>query len=345
MRQTTTSNSSQYWIWKHPIKLLRYLEKNHLRQDREYVKSLIYNDYPDEGVMLIQNYDLTVDEKWDLITDFLIDQPQITSAGYGDQRMGKDGTITTIFEKVIERCRIRGIRIPRFVTLGNIKAPPFVKTGGYAHPLDWLEGKEQPNDMYFSFLNIPPGTAEQEVWIYCSEIETVLPAREGLAMENRLFSQLAGTLAQNHQKLFGLCKLASRVDINFIRDCNFKFFKFISPEKLAVEGIERDGVLSGLGQLLLPKSKDDKSSVLFSFDNQLIQLDHDLPEWWSSEYSEMYRDIDMAKVWEYIEVQFYNNMDLNSIRIACSQKFRKQLSMKELADHFGKGTTETKIKV
>lgn len=327
--ESITANSSRYWIYRHPTKLHRYLRRNHKLQDRITVGDLIFEDYPDEGMKLIKNFDLPDCEKLRLFLDWIILQPAVTCAGFGDQRMGKDASICYFFDLAIQRCKQLKRKPPRIVTLGNIKIPPFV----------------DPKDRYFSFNGLPVGSAEQEVWIYCSEIETVLPARETISPENKLFSQLAGTFAQNHQKLFGMSKLASRVDVNFIRDCNVKFFKFISRDKLNVEGIERDGVLSGLGKWLLPKDVNDKSKVLLSFDNQLFTISHGLPKWYSTEYSEMFKEVDIESIWEYCDVQFANGMNINGIRQAVSQKFRHNLSIKELADHFGLGMTEQKVKV
>lgn len=311
--ESITANSSRYWIMNHPLKMERYIRRYHKREDREVVERLIFWDFPDEGKKLIENFDLTNDQKITLFLDWIIKQPAITLAGFGDQRMGKDVTLCVLFEKAIKRCEELKIQAPRIVTLGNIKNPPFVKE----------------EDMYFSFLNIPSGSKDREVWIYCSEIETVIPAREGKSAENKLFSQLAGTLAQNHQKLFGLCKLASRVDINFLRDCNAKFFKYINEEKLKVDGIERDNVLSGLGRWLLPKKKSnqdiDKSGVLFAFDNHLLTCKVNMPYWYGMEYSEMFREIPMDKINEYIITQFENGMKIEGIRQAVAQKFRKKL--------------------
>ncbi len=356
-----TANSSRQWLEKHSLKVERYLRRYHKKVDRPVVFDLLFNQNPDEGLGLIENFDLTEKEKFEMFLEWIIFQPAVTMAGFGDQRMGKDATMCYIFDNAINYCLENQIPPPRVVTLGNIKAPPFVFCGSntnlsymFSHNLVEIIYQDfylfpPPvnfvNDMYFSFLNIPSGSDKQDVWIYCSEIETVLPAREGASPENRLFSQLAGTLAQNHQKLFGMTKLASRVDINFIRDCNVKFFKYISPDKLNVEGVERDGVLSGLGQWLLPHDVDDKSQVLFSFNNQLFTIHHDLPEWYDTEYSEMYRDIPMGKVWEYVDVVFSNGLDINSIRIAVAQKFRKKLSMSDLADYFGRQTSEKKVSI
>lgn len=329
MRETITANSNRAWLYKNPLKLDRYLRRYHKREDRDHVFDMLFYDYPDEGRKLIENFDLDRRSKLNLYLDWIIKQPAVTCAGFGDQRMGKDATLCYFFEKAIERCIELRVKPPRIVTLGNIKNPPFVK-------------KE---DMYFSFLNIPPGTERQEVWIYSSEIESHLPAREGSSHENRLFSHLAGTLAQNHQKLFGNCKLASRVDINFLRDCNVKFFKFISPDKLNVDNIERDNVLSQLGRWLLPKDHTDKSEVMLSFDNQLFKINVPLPEWYNREYSEMFREIPMDKVLEFVDVIHANGMDLNSIRIAVAHKFRKKMSRQELADHLGIETRSGKVSV
>ena len=190
---TITANSSRAWIDRHPLKLQRYLRRSHKREDRMTVLGLLYHAYPDEGRQLVENFNLEEIKKKEMLINFLLFQPQITCGLFADQRMGKDALLCKLYDDILEHCKKIKKDPPRIVTLGNMRKPPFVTE----------------EDMYFSFKNIPSGTAEKEVWIYSSEIETVLPAREGLAPENKLFSQLEGTMAQNHQKLFGCCKLAS----------------------------------------------------------------------------------------------------------------------------------------
>lgn len=294
---------------------MRYLRRNHKREDREVVADLVYNQNPDEGRKLISNFDFTDSQKKFLLYDFIYNSPQITFLGFGDQRMGKDATLNAVFQDILDLCKEgRYPFIPRIVTLGNIRKPPFV----------------DESDMYFSFKNIPSGTKEKEVWVYCSEIETVLPAREGTSPENKLFSQLEGTMAQNHQKLFGLVKLASKVDINALRSCNVKFFKFISPEKLSIEGVERANILSRLGYWHLPKSADDKTKTLLVFDNQLFLVDYDLPIWWDDRYSEQFREVPLDKIKDYIQVVHSNGLTVPQIQIAVAQKFRKSLEIDEI---------------
>lgn len=275
--------------------------------------------YPEEAKKLVMSYHKENKIKLMFFLDWLVNHPVIILGVFGDQRQGKDTFLTKIFELVLKGVKKGHFPNIRFVTLGNIKRPPFV----------------DKNDMYFSFLNIPVGTKDQQVWIYCSEIENVLPAREVSSPENRLFDQLSGTMAQNHQKLFGAVKLAFKVDINFFRYCNTKVFKYISPDKLSVEGVERDGVLSGLGRWLLPKDREAKNESLLVFDNYLLHVKTGLPSFWSDDYSEQYRDIPIKVIWEYIQVQFNNGMKVPDIEIAVKQKFRKHITQKEIAEKFG----------
>jgi hypothetical protein len=317
-----TAQSNKYWLEKNKFKVERYLRRHHERQDWMTVLALLYDSHPDEGRKLIENYNLPETYKKKMLVEWLIFQKQISCGVFADQRMGKDALICKLFEDCIQYIKDNPkyhIKPPRIVTLGNIRCPPFV----------------DPKDMYFSFKNIPSGTKEREVWIYSSEIETQLPAREGMSAENKLFSQLEGTMAQNHQKLFGCCKLASKVDLNFIRGMNCKLFKYISPEKLNIEGVERVNVLSPLGYWLLPPDHRDKSRSLVSFDNQLFTVNYNLPSFWSDEYSEQFRDIPMDKIWEYVDTVFSEDMGINSIQIAVAQKFRVSLSKEEICKYLG----------
>jgi hypothetical protein len=308
-----TFNSNREWILRKHLKFSRYLRNNHNRYDRDVVAELIMNN-PDEGRKLIQYHSIPQKDKLLKLLKFIVHHPQITAAILGDQRYGKDAALNYIFEKAIVYCKENGIEPPRIVTLGNLKCPPFVKR----------------EDMYFSFKNIPTGTKEKEVWIYCSEIETVLPSREGKNMENQLFSQLEGTLAQNHQKLFGCLKLASKVDINFIRSLNVKIYKFISPEKLNVENVERENIISDLAMWHLPNNPANKGETLLAFDNQIFVVDLPLPDWWSDEYSEQFHNVEIEKVQEYIEAQFGNGMNLQTLSIAVAQKFRINMTKDEI---------------
>lgn len=317
---TITALSSQAWIDRHPLKLERYLRRNHKREDIPIVLELLYDKFPDEGKKLVKNFDLLDVQKKILLIEWIYFQPQITCGIFADQRMGKDALICEIFTEVINYCKARNLKRPRFVTLGNIRKPPFV----------------DEEDMYFSFKNIPSKSKDgRQVWIYCSEMETVLPAREGMAPENKLFAQLEGTLAQNGQKLFGCCKLASKVDLNFIRGMNCKLFKYISPEKLNVEGVERVNILSNLGNWLLPANVHDKPKTLMAFDNQLLTVNYGLPLWWSEEYSEQFRDVPLDKVKDYVEVMHSNGMNPTSIQTAIAQKFRRILTKEQVYEFMG----------
>lgn len=313
-RETITSMSNRKWLDTHQLKLQRYLRRQHKREDRGVVFNLIFNEFPDEGRKLVSDFDLSETIKKEFFLKWLIYRPQITCGVFGDQRMGKDALICQVFEEVIQYCKTHKLNIPRFVTLGNVRKPPFVTE----------------DDMYFSFKNIPSGTKNKEVWIYSSEIEVQLPSRQALGEENKLYSMLEGTMAQNHQKLFGCCKLASKVDINFIRSMNIKLFKFISRDKLRMEGVERSHILSELGLWLLPKDVTNFQETLLSFNDQLFKVNYDLPKWWNDDYSEQYRDIPMNKIEDFIEDAYSNDLGLHSIQIAVAQKFRKSLSLSQL---------------
>jgi hypothetical protein len=313
MSFSITALSNLAWLQRRSLKMTRYLRRFHKREDRPVVADLIVHN-PDEGRKLIENFSLSDAKKKEMLLEWLYFQPQITSGIFADQRMGKDALICKVFEDVIAYCKENKFIVPRFVTLNNLRNPPFV----------------DEEDMYFSFRNIPVGRKGQQVWIYCSEIETVLPAREGKSPENKLFSQLEGTMAQNHQKLFGCSKLASKVDLNFIRGMNCKFFKYISQEKLCIEGVERERIVSPLGNWLLPKDKLDRSRVLMCFDDQLLTVNYPLPSWWSDEYSEQFKDVPLDKIKDYVEVQFSNGMTPPAIRVAVAQKFRVDLSQKQI---------------
>ena len=302
------------------LKMMRYLRRNHNRLNHEVVFNLLFHCFPCEGKKLVMNYDLPEKDKKSELIRWLVHQAQITCLILGDQRMGKDALICQIFEDIIDYCNDNNLQKPRFVTLGNVKKPPFVDS----------------KDMYFSWKKIPSGTASKPVYIYCSEIEQVLPARESMAgTENKLFSVLEGTLAQNHQKLFGAVKLASKVDINVVRSCNVKLFKFISPEKLNVEGIERSNFLSELGMWLLPSDVRNKSETLLVFNNNLLTVDYGLPDWWDDEYSEQFRNVDMEQVMDFIDTLMFDTdkltlSQIHTIQTTVFQKFRKEISKDDI---------------
>lgn len=312
--KSITYGSSREWLYRHQLKIDRFLRRNFKIEDRGYVYKLIFHDYPDEGMKLVKNFDLSNEEKINKIVEYIITAPQLTGIILGDQRFGKDATACKFLEFVLERVRYQFFRI---VTLGNIKKPP------------WVADK----DMYYSFANIPNATGYEEVLIYCSELEVVFPAREFGGTENRIFSTLEGTTAQNHQKILGCVKLLSKVDLNVIRSANMKMFKFISPSKLKVEGVERDGVISGLGKLLLPNNPQDKSKVLVAFDNNLFTVSLDLPDWWTTSYSEMFSNISMDMINEYITTMDSNGLKPDQIWIAVKQKFRKNLTKEYIKDY------------
>ena len=304
--------------------LLRYLRRNHNRLNYEKVLDLLFWAYPVEGKKLVLNYKKSDAEKKSALIRWIVHQPQITCLILGDQRMGKDALICQIFEEIIQYCKDNKFHSPRFVTLGNVKIPYFVN----------------PKDRYFSWRKIPSGTKFKPVYIYCSEIEKVLSAREhGSGAENKLFNQLEGTLAQNHQKLFGAVKLASKVDLNVIRSCNVKLFKFISPEKLNMEGVERANFLTELGLWLLPKDVMNKSKTLLVFNNNLLTVDYDLPDWWSDDYSEQFRDVSEEDVWDYVDTLMFETdkltlSQIHTIQTVVFQNFRHELTREQIIKRY-----------
>lgn len=327
--ETATSRGNRIWLLEKEQKVGRYIRRCHPnKHNHEPVLHLMYK-YPDEGKKLVLNYDKSNSEKLMMFLNWIIYHPVVICGVFGDQRQGKDTFLTKIFEYVLKGEKKGWFPKVRIVTLGNIKRPPFVR----------------PDDMYFSFLNIPIGSKDQQIWIYCSEIENVLPARETAKEENKLFDQLSGTMAQNHQKLFGAVKLAYKVDINFFRYCNTKVFKFIEQSKLNIDGVERDGVLSGLGRWLLPQSKEAKDESLLAFDSNLLSVKTGLPSFWSEEYSEQYRQISKKVIWEYIQVSLTNGYKIPDIEVAVKQKFRTHITQKEIADKFKIQITNKKVSV
>ena len=287
---------------------------------------MIYNAFPDEGKKLIENDGMPSKQKLDMLLKWIIHQAQITCLILGDQRMGKDALLCRLAELIMDYCERHGMSPPRFVTLGNVKCPPFVAE----------------HDMYFSFKDIPFGTKYRPVYIYCSELEVEFPSREFASSDNKLFSALEGTMAQNHQKLFGCVKLTAKVDLSVLRSCNLKIFKYISPEKLNVEGVERANVLSELGRWFLPKDVHDKADSLLAFDNNLLSARWRLPTFWSDEYSEQFggANIPDNKIDDYIRSKFDDKDKLTpaqiiTLQIMVVQKFRKKVSSNRINRLFG----------
>lgn len=320
-----TADSSREWIWRRQLALKRYLRKNHHRRDHQRVFELMFYQFADEGKRLIQNDGMTLKEKGLMLIKWIVHSPAITCLILGDQRMGKDALICRMFELIIDYCESIGLEPPRIVTLGNIKCPPFV----------------HPDDMYFSFKDLPFGTKEKPVYIYCSELEVEFPARDFATTENKLFSVLEGTMAQNHQKLFGCVKLTSKVDISVLRSCNLKIFKYISPEKLNIEGVERINILSDLGRWFLPRDVNDKSQSLLAFDNNLLTANWNLPSFWSTEYSEQFRggNISREKIYDFIRSKFDDKekitpAQINMLQTMVFQKFRIRVSDEEIRKCF-----------
>ena len=317
-----TANSNRKWLKRRRGRVRRFLRAfNKMsgvdrRSDWTTILELLYTYYPDEGRKLIENFELSNQKKFNLFLDYLIYSPQITWLAFADERMGKDAMVCFCIEEAIFRMKEKGLTPPRIVTLGNIKLPPFV----------------EPEDQYWSFKDIPSGTVKREVWIYCSELEVMLPARDGMAPENKLFSMISGTFAQNHIKLIGCVKLASKVDLNAIRGCNIKSFKYINPEKLNIIGVERNNILSPLGDWLLPSHSGDKENTLFAFDSQLFTLPLPLPDWWTHEYSEQFNKISEEDIWSFIEATCDEDTKVNSIITIISQKFRnKKITKKQIS--------------
>lgn len=315
-QRSITSASSQKWLREHELAFKRYL-RSHKQEDWEDVIDLVYHAYPDEGKKLVVNSLMGKPQKIELLLKWIVFSSQITCLIFGDQDMGKDALVCRVFELVIDFCKKNNLQPPRVVTLGNIKKPWFVA----------------PHDRYFSLKRLPVGTKDCPVYIYCSELDAVFPARDFQGEENKLFSILQNTFRQNHQKIFGCVKLAANVDISVLRTCNLKLFKFISPEKLEIKGIERDNILTPLGRWFLPKDKAKKQQTLMAFDNNLLTCDFNLPTFWSDDYSEQFAgdNISDEDVKDFIRDKFDTETTLspsqiNKLQIMVYSIFRKNIS-------------------
>lgn len=323
-RRSITYRSSRMWLIENELSFQDYLRENHNYLDHDDVIDLMFNKFPDEGKKLVQNFSMTPFQKLIKFLDWLIFQSQITCLVFGDQCMGKDASLCRVFERLNLRMMDLGIPTPRYVTLGNIKRPPFVNS----------------EDMFFSFKDIPFGTSKKPVFIYASELDSEFPSREHQGQENKLFSILQNTMRQNHQKLFGCIKLASQVDISVLRSCNAKMFKYISPEKLEIEGVERVNILSDLGRWFLPKDVNDKSDSLMAFDNNLLTGKWRLPSFWSDEYSEQFNvlNIDPLKIKDFVRSKMDDKDKLTPTQIynlqtMVYQKFRTKLSASDIQSY------------
>ena len=325
LSQSITADSSRDWIDRRRLSMLRYLRRNHHRRDHERVFELLYQVFPDEGKKLIQNDGIPAKEKLDALIKWIVCSRQITCLILGDQGMGKDSLICRLFELIVKYCESKNLLPPRFVTLGNVKCPPFVN----------------PRDMYFNLKDIPFGTKAQPVYIYSSELEAEFPARDFQGQENKTFALLQNTFRHNHQKIFGCVKLTANVDISVLRTCNVKLFKYISPEKLSVEGVERANLLSDLGRWFLPKNINDPAQTLMCFDNNLLTGRFKLPTFWSDEYSEQFRagTISRDKINDFIRSKFDDKINItpkqiNDMQTIVYQKFREKLTSKEIKTLF-----------
>ncbi len=329
LRESITAESSRNWIRDHDFELDCYLDDNHHEDDHEKVFNLLFWGFPDEGRKLIENQELSDREKKDMLLDWIIHQRQLTCLIVGDQQMGKDVTINTIFLEVIARCKKKEISPPRIVSIGSVKRPPFI----------------DPKDVYFDIKDVPFGTAYQPVYIYFSEMENEYPSREFASEGSKMFASLEGTMAQNHQKIFGCVKLSSKIDISILRSCNLKIFKFISPEKLNIEGIERVNFLSDLGRWFLPSDVSDKKKTLLCFNNNFLTCDYELPDFWTTEYSEQFKggtispeQIDSFIVSKFDDTKEITPKQIHQLQIRAYQLFRikiKSERIRKLFNDFG----------
>ena len=68
-----TANSNREWIKRHEVRVRRYLREHHNRLDWDLVLMLLHWYFPEEGKKLVENYDLSDEEKINLFLDYLID--------------------------------------------------------------------------------------------------------------------------------------------------------------------------------------------------------------------------------------------------------------------------------
>lgn len=353
-RRSLTATSSRIWLYEHELEFQDYLREKHDEKDWEDVSSLIFHSYPDQGKKLVENYLLSSKEKLFKVFQWIAFSKQLTGLVFGDQGMGKDTFICRLFELYIHYCFENNLPLPRIVTLGNVKCPPFVLNGNENTDFKYFKenfnfSKEDlllrfnhkiPVDMYFDLIDIPFGSVNSPVFIYCSELDSEFPARDFQGKENKMFSVLQNTFRHNHQKLIGGVKLSANIDISLLRTCNLKFFKYISPEKLDVPGVERDNLLTDLGRWFLPKDVRDPSQTLMCFDNNLLTIKTFLPSFWSDSYSEQFQGgtIPKYKIYSFVKSKFDDGSknltvpQINDMKRTVYLRFRYKISSKEIKE-------------
>lgn len=232
-----------------------------------------YKQNPQLAVYKIRDAKLHNYQKQNWLISAILKAKVMVMALIAIQRGGKDCAVAWALTE------LKKIQDFRAVCLFNFKRPPFVAK----------------DDMYYSISDIPAGTKKEPVYVWCSELEMVLNARNFQQKTNVRFTMKSALFAQNNIKFFGTCKLASNVDINFFRVVNFLGLKYVNPINIEHE---RVNVVSPELDFMRNKDPEDKAVLTVQNDRNIFNIRHPVPSWYDNEFSNQFHDPNPEQLWQ-----------------------------------------------
>lgn len=127
---------------------------------------------------------------------------------------------------------------------------------------------EIPSDIFdgvvYDIRNVP-----KKSWVYVDECANVWQSRDFKSERNMKISRELTVFRHNDLKFIGCTQKARLVDLNVIDFCNFKVVKYLVNREY-----ERENILNEFTDKLVPTDRDNKSSCMLLFENQVSTFDY-----------------------------------------------------------------------
>lgn len=248
-------------LYEHPLRTKRYLRSSFPREDLQSTWAFLFSEYPREFWQLVEDYDRDNLEKIEECVKELLYSSYYVGCVHGDPGSGKDSLIFVLLEMLEERAK--DIQI-YYYEEAKKRLPHFATDSVYS-------------------LNDSDISRGNPCIIVFRELAKAFPAREFTKKENLSLTQ--NTLDNRHfnQKWIGCAIKDTLVDLNYIRACNYRFYKYICKDNIEI-GM-REGLVTKLMKRMIPKDEKDKSKVLAVQNGRYSTFSYGLSENWTEEFS------------------------------------------------------------
>ncbi len=292
--------SKRDFVRRNFVIIKKYLQENYHYKDHREIYQLFLHE-PELAYRIIEDYKKKNEDKIiDLLYEFL-ESNYYVGVVFGDPGQGK----TSFALWFLYQAWLMSEKKLKIYNFGSFLKPFF------------FEG------IVFDLNQVPPNSV-----VYFDELGKAFPARSFMNQENQKLQQHLIDLRHFDIKYFGCTQRARLVDVTYFQFAYYKFFKYVTPDTLALERAE---IVTPLISFMLPKDPNDKSLVLASTRNFLSTFRYFLPEWWNEKMSKNISQITEENLIEYAKYLLsldYSPREVQKI-LATRYRFSKSLEYYE----------------